>query len=89
MRAVLNVIGKDTLGIFANVSKICADNNANVIEVTQSVLQDMFAMIMLVDITKLSCNFTDLSDTMSKLGDELGLKIHVMHEDIFNCMHKI
>lgn len=89
MRAVLTVIGKDTVGILAKVSKICADNNANVIEVTQSVLQDMFAMIMLVDISKLSCNFTELSDTMTKLGDDLGLKIMVMHEDIFNCMHKI
>jgi ACT domain-containing protein len=89
MRAVLTVIGKDTVGILAKVSTICAEYNANVIEVTQSVLQDMFAMIMLVDISKLNTNFTELSDRMKSLGNELGLSIHVMHEDIFNSMHRI
>ncbi len=89
MRAVLTVIGKDTVGILAKVSTNCAQYNANVIEVTQSVLQDMFAMIMLVDISKMSCDFTELSDTMKGLGTDLGLSIHVMHEDIFNSMHRI
>lgn len=89
MRAVLTVIGKDTVGILAKVSTICAGYNANVIEVTQSVLQDVFAMIMLVDISKLNCDFTVLSDRMKDLGTELGLSIHVMHEDIFNSMHRI
>jgi ACT domain-containing protein len=89
MRAVLTVIGKDTVGILAKVSAICSDYNANITEVTQSVLQDMFAMIMLVDISKLNKNFTELSDRMKNLGDELGLSIHVMHEDIFNSMHRI
>ena len=89
MRAVLTVIGKDTVGILSKVSAICADYNANITEVTQSVLQDMFAMIMLVDISKLNTNFTELSDRMKTLGNELGLSIHVMHEDIFNSMHRI
>ncbi|MBZ4670078.1 MAG: hypothetical protein JG769_382 [Oscillospiraceae bacterium] len=89
MRAVITVIGKDTVGILAKVSGICAEYNANVIEVTQSVLQDMFAMIMLVDISKLNTGFTALSDRMSSLGKELGLSIHTMHEDIFNSMHRI
>jgi ACT domain-containing protein len=89
MRAVITVIGKDTVGILAKVSGICAEYNANVIEVTQSVLQDLFAMIMLVDISRLSVAFTELSDKMSELGIELGLQIHTMHEDIFNAMHKI
>jgi ACT domain-containing protein len=89
MRAVITVIGKDTVGILTKVSGICTEYNANVIEVTQSVLQDMFAMIMLVDITKLNRNFTELSDRMTVLGNELGLKIHTMHEDIFNSMHRI
>ncbi len=89
MRAVLTVIGKDTVGILSKVSAICADYNANITEVTQSVLQDMFAMIMLVDISKLNTNFTELSDRMKLLGNELGLSIHVMHEDIFNSMHRI
>ena len=60
MRAVITVIGKDTVGILTKVSGICTEYNANVIEVTQSVLQDMFAMIMLVDISKLNKNFTEL-----------------------------
>jgi len=89
MRAVITVIGKDTVGILTKVSGICTEYNANVIEVTQSVLQDMFAMVMLVDITKLNKNFTELADRMTVLGDELGLKIHTMHEDIFNSMHRI
>ena len=89
MRAVITVIGKDAVGILAKVSAVCAENNANVIEVTQSVLQDMFAMIMLVDITKMTDDFVVLQDKLTALGDSLGLKIHTMHEDIFNSMHRI
>ena len=89
MRAVVTVIGKDNVGILHKVSGICAEMGGNVIEVTQSVLQDMFAMIMLVDITKLSGDFSVLQDKLSALGDSLGLKIHTMHEDIFNSMHSI
>ncbi|MBE6838833.1 MAG: ACT domain-containing protein [Ruminococcus sp.] len=89
MRAVLTVIGKDTVGILAKVSTICAEYNGNVIEVTQSVMQDMFAMIMMVDISDLNVEFTVLADRMTKLGEELGLSIHTMHEDIFDAMHRI
>lgn len=89
MKAVISVIGKDAVGILAKVSTICAEHNANVTEVTQSVLQDVFAMVMLVDITGLSTPLADLSDRMSALGKELGLSIYVMHEDIFNTMHHI
>ena len=89
MRAVVTVIGKDNVGILHKVSGICAEMGGNVIEVTQSVLQDMFAMIMLVDITKLSGDFSVLQDKLSALGDSLGLKIHTMHEDIFKSMHSI
>ena len=89
MRAVITVIGKDTVGILTKVSGICTEYNANVIEVTQSVLQDMFAMIMLVDISKLNNNFTELVNKMNELGQELGLQIHTMHEEIFNTMHSV
>ena len=89
MRAVITVIGKDNVGILYRVSGICAEYRANVIEVTQSVLQDMFAMIMLVDISALNTDFAVLSDRMNQLGQELGLSIHTMHEDIFNSMHRI
>ncbi len=89
MRAIITVIGKDTVGILAKVSSKCAQYNANVIEVTQSILQDLFCMIMLVDLTKLNEPFAQLSDAMTQLGKEEGLEIHTMHEDIFNCMHHI
>jgi len=89
MRAVVTVIGKDNVGILHKVSGICAEYHANVIEVTQSVLQDMFAMIMLVDISSISKDFSELVDRMTSLGNELGLSIHTMHEDIFNSMHNI
>ena len=88
-KAVITVIGKDAVGILAKVSTICADAKANVIEVTQSVLQDMFAMIMLADISELNSDFSELVDKMNSLGSELGLSIHTMHEDIFNSMHNI
>ncbi|MCI7804847.1 MAG: ACT domain-containing protein [Oscillospiraceae bacterium] len=89
MRAVITVIGKDNVGILAKVSTICAEYNANVMDVTQSVLQDMFAMIMMVDISKMNSDFVVLGDKLKELGDTLGLSIHTMHEDIFNSMHRI
>ncbi|MBR7039221.1 MAG: ACT domain-containing protein [Oscillospiraceae bacterium] len=89
MRAVITVIGKDTVGILHKVSGICAKRGVNVVEVTQSVLQDMFAMIMLVDISGMTSDFSTLADEMSELGKTESLAIHCMHEDIFNSMHKI
>ncbi len=89
MRAVITVIGKDMVGILAKISTECCNHNINVLEVTQSILQDMFAMIMMVDISKSDIPFTEFSDMLSKTGDEMGLSIHAMHEDIFNAMHTI
>ena len=76
MRAVITVIGKDNVGILHKVSGVCAKYEANVLEVTQSVLQDMFAMIMMVDITGMTTDFTQLSDELNGLGETLGLSIH-------------
>lgn len=89
MRAVITVLGKDNVGILANVSQVCAEAGANIIEVTQSVLQEMFAMIMFVEIGDLKIPYSELADNLVALGDKLGLKVHVMHEDIFNTMHHI
>ncbi|MBQ2842363.1 MAG: ACT domain-containing protein [Clostridia bacterium] len=89
MRAVITVIGKDMVGILAKVSTECSNHNINVLEVTQSILQDMFAMIMMVDISKSDIPFTELSDMLQKIGSDMGLSIHAMHEDIFNAMHTI
>ncbi|MDD2216248.1 MAG: ACT domain-containing protein [Eubacteriales bacterium] len=87
MRAVISVIGEDRVGILAMVSTICAKANANVIEVTQSVLQEFFVMMMVVDISNLNCELTDLRKDLE--GNSMGMKIQVMHEDIFNSMHRI
>ncbi len=89
MRAVITVIGKDNVGILHKVSGVCAEYHANVLEVTQSVLQDMFAMIMMVDISAMTSDFAVLSDRLTALGEELGLSVHCMHEDICNAMHRI
>lgn len=89
MKAVITVIGKDTVGILAKVSDACAQASVNIVEVTQSVLQDMFAMIMLVEIDKSTVGFDELSKKLDEVGDKTNTKIHIMHEDIFNSMHKI
>ena len=87
MRAVVSVIGKDMVGILAKVSSTCAAANANVVEVTQSVVQEYFAMIMIIDISKMSISIDQLNDNLKKNVE--GMEIHVMHEDIFNSMHRI
>ena len=89
MKAVITVIAKDIVGIVAKVSAECASVNVNIIEVTQSVLQDFFAMIMLADISDSKIPFNELVDKMNALSEKENLNIQVMHEDIFNCMHKI
>lgn len=87
MKAVVTVIGKDMVGILAKVSTTCAETNANVVEVTQSVLQEYFAMVMLIDISKMNCDLDALKENLEK--NVQGMTIHVMHEDIFNSMHRI
>ena len=89
MKTVVSVIGKDTVGIISKVSNICAECNANILDITQSVLQDMFVMVMLTEIKELNCSFASFSDKMKVLGDQNNLDIRVMHEDIFNSMHRI
>lgn len=89
MRAIISVVGRDCVGIMAKVSQACSDCNANIVDVTQSVLQDMFVMVMLVDISDIRVGFPALTQTMNELGEKIGMVIHVMHEDIFNSMHRI
>ena len=89
MRAVITVIGKDTVGILAKVTGICAEESANVMDVTQTIMQDLFAMTMLIDISGLKIDFGDFSDRLKSLGEDMNLQVHVMHEDIFNSMHRI
>ena len=89
MKAVITVTGKDSVGIIADVAGICAQKGANILDITQTVLSDYFAMIMLASIDELKIDFADFVDTLSELGRARGLDIHTMHEDIFNTMHHI
>jgi ACT domain-containing protein len=89
MNAVLSVVGRDTVGILAAVSNKCAEYFANVTDVSQTIINEYFAMFMFINIDQLSIEFNDFVDEMVNLGKQKGLEIHVMHEDIFNLMHKI
>lgn len=89
MRAVITVVGKDTVGILSGVSEVCAKNNVNIIEVSQSILQELFCMIMLVDMENSTADFADFASSLKEMGKEKNLQIHAMHEDVFNTMHHI
>ena len=89
MRAVITVVGRDTVGIIAKTSAVLSSRKVNILDITQSVLGDIFAMVMFVDISGCEIPFTDLVDEMAELGRSIGVVIHTMHEDIFNSMHRI
>ena len=89
MKAVVTVVGHDAKGIIAKVSSKCAERGGNIVEISQSVLKEYFAMIMVVDISDINVPFAQLVDDFDALGKENGLDIRTMHEDIFNSMHRI
>ena len=89
MRAIVTVIGKDTTGIIAQVSDVLWKHSVNIVDISQSVFDDLFVMVMLTDISKSDAPFPTLSGEVTGLGEKLGLKIHMMHEDVFNSMHRI
>ena len=89
MKAVITVIGKDKVGIIASTSTECAKYGANIEDISQTVLGEYFTMIMMVNIEGLTVDFATFADAMSKLGERAGVDIRVMHEDIFNTMHRI
>ena len=89
MKAVVTVVGQDTKGIIAKVSAKCADVGANITEISQSVLKEYFAMIMVIDIDGMTMPFTQFVDEMRVLGEANNLDIRAMHESIFNSMHRI
>ena len=89
MKAVITVIGKDMVGILAKVSTACAESNVNVVEVTQSILDKYFAMIMLVDISKCSVSHEELHQRMDALAKEMGMQINLTRQEVFDAMHTI
>ena len=89
MRAIVTVIGKDKPGITAKVSTELANKNVNIEDISQTIVQGNFTMIMLCDLESASVSILELKELLQKTGDEIGVSIHVQHEDIFNAMHKI
>ena len=89
MRAIITVIGTDKTGIIANVTAILAKCGANILDINQTVMQDIFTMITMVDLTNSTLSFPELSEALENLGREMGLSIRIQREEIFTAMHRI
>lgn len=88
-RTIITVIGKDRVGIIARVCTFLAENNINILDINQSIVQGFFNMMMIVDAQEASKDFATLVNEIEEVGNELGVKIKMQHEDIFNIMHRI
>ena len=89
MKAVVTVIGKDQKGIIAKISNILFENGVNILDISQTILDGFFNMMMIVDASHAGEEFSTLADQLEKLGNEIGVNIKFQHEDIFNKMHRI
>lgn len=89
MKAVITVLGKDRIGIIFSVTAILAEYEVNILDISQTIMQDFFSMVMIVDLTKCSVKFEEIQKKLNNKGEELGLSIRIQHEDIFNSMHTI
>ena len=88
-KTIITVIGKDTVGIIAKVCTYLADTNINILDISQTIVQDYFNMMMIVDMTQALKSVADVQEDLDKLGEEIGVAIKCQHEDIFNMMHRI
>lgn len=89
MKAIVTVIGKDRKGIIAKVSNFLYENEINIEDITQTIMQDYFSMVMMVNTDAINVDFTEIVKKATALGEEMGLEIRIQSEDIFNAMHKI
>ena len=89
MKAIVTVIGKDRVGIIASVCTLLAQHNVNIHNISQSIMQENFVMVMLVDILNCTVPLVELSERLAALGEEGGLSIRIQREDIFDNMHRI
>lgn len=89
MKAVLTVIGKDKVGIIANVSNLLFEKNANILDINQTIMHEFFAMVMLVDLSDINLSLKELNQVLTEKGKTLGVSIRMQHEDIFNSMHLV
>ena len=88
-KTVITVVGKDTVGIIAKVCTYLAENTVNILDISQTIVQDYFNMMMIVDANNASKQFGQLSDEMTELGEQIGVQIKMQSEDIFNIMHRL
>lgn len=89
MRAVVTVVGKDKTGIIAKISTFLAEKEINILDISQTILDKYFTMIMLVDLSAANIKLAELAEECRALGEKIGMSIHVQHEDIFNAMHSV
>lgn len=89
MRAIATVISRDRVGIIADVSQVLAKCGVNILDISQTVLQEYFTMIMLVDASACTIPFAELAVALKTAGESLGLEIRIQREEIFNAMHRI
>ena len=89
MKAVVTVVGKDKTGIIAKVSGYLYDNNINILDISQTIMQDIFTMITLIDATDSKIDLAGIRTGLEKVGEELGVSISIQREDLFNSMHRI
>ncbi len=89
MKAIVTVIGKDKPGIISKVSTMLAENTVNIEDISQTIMQGNFTMIMLCDLSASSLSIASLGNLLGELGEKIGVSIHVQNEEIFNVMHKI
>ena len=89
MRAVVTVVGKDKTGIISKVSTFLAQKQVNILDISQTILEEYFAMIMLVDLSGATMKLADLAEECKVMGEKIGMSVHVQHEDIFKAMHSV
>jgi len=88
-RAIITVVGKDTVGIIAKVCSYLADSQINILDISQTIVQDFFNMMMIVDMSKCNTSFDQVSSELSKIGQGMGVQVKCQLEDIFDKMHRI
>ena len=89
MKAIVTVVGRDKKGIIAKVSNILFENDVNIVDISQTIMGNMFTMIMMIEFDGEEITIRSLTDRLGEAGDELGLSIHVQREEIFSSMHRI
>ncbi len=89
MKAIVTVLGKDRTGIIANVCTLLAEKECNILDISQTVMQECFTMTMLIDLTNSTDSFAKVAEELKVAGEKMGLNIRMQSEDIFNLMHKI